>query len=182
MSGIILAATGHRPDKLGGYDNQLAQTALVRVAMDELREIRPAWVLSGMALGWDQAIAQAAIELQIPLAAVIPCAGQESRWPGVAQDYYQRLRQCASWEIVLAPAYSSSCMQARNVWLVNYSTHLLALWNGSSGGTANCVRYAQQVGRPIRNCWSRWTAMPESRSRYSEAIPGLDYTDADIPF
>lgn len=126
----------------------------------------------------DQALAWAAWAQQIPFAAIIPCAGQESRWPREAQGRYRELRSYASWEIVLASAYSSSCMQYRNCWMVDHATHVLALWNGGyEGGTANCVRYAQQVGRPWRNCWDRW------RSLYEPAIEGLDdYTDDDIPF
>lgn len=163
MSAVVLAGTGHRPDKLGGYGNVEAAKRLVDLAIEELEGIKPAWVLSGMVLGWDYALALAAARLGIPFAAIIPCANQESRWPREAQERYRELRSQASWEIVLAPAYSSSCMQYRNRWMVDHATHVLALWNGTSGGTANCVRYAQQVGRSWRNCWARWTIFRDWR-------------------
>lgn len=181
MSAVVLVGTGHRPDKLGGYGNVEAAKRLVDLAIEELEEIKPAWVLSGMAQGWDTTLAWAAWALKIPFAAIIPCANQESRWPREAQERYRELRSYASWEIILAPVYSSSCMEARNRWMVDHATHVLALWNGTAGGTANCVRYAQQVGRPRRNCWERWERM-RPRSRYAEAIEGIDYTDTDIPY
>ena len=45
-------------------------------------------------------------------------------------------------------------MQLRNEAMVNDCDLLLALWNGTSGGTANCIRYANSVKREIRNLWS----------------------------
>jgi uncharacterized phage-like protein YoqJ len=40
-------------------------------------------------------------------------------------------------------------MQDRNIWMVDHCDALIAVWDGTSGGTANCVRYAQKVGKPI---------------------------------
>ena len=34
-----------------------------------------------------------------------------------------------------------------------YCDLVLAFWDGSSGGTGNCVRYAGKVGKPIENLW-----------------------------
>lgn len=39
---------------------------------------------------------------------------------------------------------------------------LIALADGwlaqheSSGGTANCIRYAEKIGRPVENLWNAW--------------------------
>ena len=55
-----VAGTGHRPNKLGGYDDDIYQR-LVTLAMTYLEETRPKRVISGMALGWDQALAEAAV-------------------------------------------------------------------------------------------------------------------------
>ena len=38
--------------------------------------------------------------------------------------------------------------------MVDNCTHVLAMWDGSEGGTANCVKYAQAVNKPIINLWS----------------------------
>jgi hypothetical protein len=44
-----------------------------------------------MALGWDQAFAQACVDLEIPFVAAVPFHGQEKRWPRESQKYYNDL-------------------------------------------------------------------------------------------
>jgi uncharacterized phage-like protein YoqJ len=49
-------------------------------------------------------------------------------------------------------------MQIRNEWMVDNAHIVLALWDGSSGGTGNCIKYANRksVNKPIINLWSSW--------------------------
>lgn len=153
----ILAATGHRPQKLGGYGAHV-DAALRRLAIWFLTTNRPDKVISGMALGWDMAWSEAAIEMGIPVIAAVPFGGQESAWPSASQDrYWQTLTQCERVEIVCDGTYAAWKMQKRNQWMVDNATHLIALWDGTSGGTANCVNYAQ--GRiPVWNLWPYWSS------------------------
>lgn len=51
---MIVAATGHRPNKLGGYAHWDAERA-IDLAMRYLTLLKPSRVISGMAQGWDQA-------------------------------------------------------------------------------------------------------------------------------
>ena len=41
-------------------------------------------------------------------------------------------------------------MQERNEWMVNNCDVLIAVWDGTSGGTANCVKYAESLQLDIR--------------------------------
>ena len=41
-------------------------------------------------------------------------------------------------------------MQARNQWMVDHCQLLIAVFDGSPGGTKNCVDYALRVRREIR--------------------------------
>jgi uncharacterized phage-like protein YoqJ len=153
-----LAATGHRPDKLGGYGLDVL-TSAYRLALSHLQETRPATVISGLALGWDTAIALAAIKLGIPLTAVVPFNGQDSRWPEESRERYRKILDRAAEVVVVSPGgYAPHKMQVRNEWMVDRGDSITALWDGSPGGTANCVGYAEKVGKPIVNLWPRWTA------------------------
>lgn len=155
---MIIAATGHRPDKLGGYSDAIAEK-LMRLAWGALLSERPEGVISGMALGWDTAVARAAIMLGIPLIAAVPFKGQEHQWPALAQyDYRKLLARAARVEIISLGDYSARAMQRRNEWMVDESNRLLALWDGSSGGTANCVAYAGRKDREVINLWGEWSA------------------------
>lgn len=156
----VWAATGHRPIKLFrsipySKDNQ---QLLADFAVDVLRREQPGKMITGMAIGWDQAIARACIVLKIPFIAAVPFSTQASRWPQEAQDDYEVLLNFAERvEIVCKePSYAAWKMQARNEWMVNNSTKLLALWNGTPGGTGNCVAYARRKQRTIINVWQDW--------------------------
>jgi uncharacterized phage-like protein YoqJ len=46
-------------------------------------------------------------------------------------------------------AYSAYKMQVRNEYMVNQSNVLIAVWDGSSGGTGNCVKYAKEYDKRI---------------------------------
>ena len=163
MPRMIIAATGHRPDKLGGYDEK-TRRALGGLATEYLHYERPELAISGMALGWDQAFAAAAVVLGIPFIAAIPFEGQERMWPNHSQIRYCRLLEhAARVEIIVErklPFNIAGAMQTRNEWMVDNSIKLAALWDGSSGGTCNCIRYAEKTGVPYDNLWNRW-AMPE---------------------
>lgn len=160
---MIVAATGHRPDKLGGY-GQDVHLRLVRGAKNWLagRLPEPPIVpvslgISGMALGWDQAFAMGCVESGIPFIAAIPFEGQERKWPAESQKRYAYLLKLAQRvEIVSPGGYDPAKMQVRNAWMVDNCDAVLALWDGTAGGTANCVRYAQAVERPVINLWSLW--------------------------
>lgn len=159
---MIRCATGHRPDKLGGYSEKvlmnlsdLFQSWLSQQEDDQV-------IISGMALGWDQAVALATLHLRdqgrkFKLLCAIPCLNQESKWPSTSQSIYKKiLSQADEIFYVSKKPYTPSCMQTRNCWMVDNSEEVVALWNGSSGGTANCIRYAEEKKKPIINLWEKW--------------------------
>jgi len=148
---VFVAATGHRPDKLGGYNFFNPQRCWIRERIrDELLDLQPTACISGMALGVDQDFAWTALWMNIPVLAAIPFKGQESRWPESSQVFYRELlARCYHTEVVSPGEYSARKMRVRNQWMVDHCEVLLAVWDGSEGGTGNCVRYATGVGREI---------------------------------
>jgi uncharacterized phage-like protein YoqJ len=159
---IVIAGTGHRPDKLvpgnrqAGYTNATL-AALIGLAEKELDLLQPGEVISGVALGWDTALAIAAIRRGIPLTCAVPFEGQESRWPQESQDRYNKILSKAKAVVVVSEGgYSAQSMQVRNEWMTDRAQKLLALWNGTPGGTRNCLDYAEKVAVPARNIWPLW--------------------------
>ena len=148
---LIVAFTGHRPQKLGGFGESLLQM-WVRVKLREaLVDLQPTEAISGMALGVDQWAAEICVELGIPFIAAVPCDGQEQTWPPPSQRrYHDLLKKAAHVEIVCPGPYESWKMQRRNEWMVDNADVVIAVWDGSSGGTANCARYAQKQKKIIR--------------------------------
>lgn len=151
-----LAGTGHRPNKLGGYEVE-ASMKVAQLANMVLEYYSPTLVISGMAQGWDQALAQAAYDRKIPFHAYIPFEGQEYVWPSVSRYYYRALLAKAALVKVCSPGdYSPRAMQVRNQAMVNDCDLLIALWNNTPGGTANCLQYAAAVNTPYINVWSNF--------------------------
>lgn len=136
-----LAFTGHRPDKVQEFEMPIRRNMAASMLLMEPKE-----VISGMAVGVDQWAAEVALSLGFPLVAAIPFVGQEKLWPTWAQRRYNDLLDKAtSVHVVCLGDYHPTKMQARNEWMVDRCGLLLAYWNGSAGGTANCVRYARKV-------------------------------------
>lgn len=152
---LIVAGTGHRPNKLGGYEWNSIQQGILERTTEELLRLKPSLVVSGMALGFDQILACIALEHKIPLLAAVPFRGQEQAWPEDSQRYYRNiLADAAEVVYVCDGGYAPNKMQRRNEWMVDNCDLLLACWDGSPGGTGNCIRYATKVGRAMTNVWA----------------------------
>jgi uncharacterized phage-like protein YoqJ len=167
---VIICGTGHRPDKLGGYGKEVTK-ALISVAIPALWELTKehthesiiSTVISGGALGWDQALAHAALEKQYTLHMYLPFKDFDSKWPEASRKELEYLCISAkdySWEdpvkYICEPGYAPWKMQKRNEAMVDAADVVLAMWNGSSGGTGNCIKYAKKVGKPIVNLWDKY--------------------------
>jgi uncharacterized phage-like protein YoqJ len=141
---VIVSFSGHRPPKIGGYSTpNPTYNYIVEALRTILKELKPEKALSGMALGVDQMAAEVCIELGISFDAIIPHEGQENQWPAKARERYLKLVSvAASTEIVSEGGYAAWKMQVRNQWLVDHCDLLIAVWDGSSGGTKNCIDYA----------------------------------------
>lgn len=165
---IGIAVTGHRPDEMGGYSVSVKDD-LVALARAQL--VQPDFsglIYVGMALGWDQAVAQACVDLGRPFVACIPIEGQDRLWPRASRDHYWRLMGRADrivhvWEHDDYPMDSfypniRDAMHARNRFMVDRARLLLALWDGSPGGTWHAVSYAHVKRVPVTNVWNLWAA------------------------
>jgi uncharacterized phage-like protein YoqJ len=156
---MIVAGTGHRPDKLGGYGDDVFKR-LVVLARSYLEQLQPWHVISGMALGWDQALAMAAVKLGIPFTAAVPFADFHSKWPQQSKEVYYRLvREAQHVQMVSEPGYEPWKLQARNEWMVDHADRMVALYMGGNGGTSNCLIYAVKQKVPVDNLINRWLDM-----------------------
>jgi len=156
-----IAITGHRPNKLGNdYElkSELIQKIRAKIQnivdwhiMDKLPSEEEVILISGMALGIDTLFAEIAIDWQLPLICAIPCLGQEKRWPNRSQNRYKKILSYSKAKhiFVTNKDYSPEVMQKRNIWMVDNCDLLIAVFDGSPGGTANCVNYAKSINKPI---------------------------------
>lgn len=146
-----IAITGHRPNKLwNDYDLTSPGMQSIKATLERaIAKFCPTLMISGMALGIDTLWAELAIENRIPLLACTPCWGQERKWPERSQDRFNKIINTQGVELMYTHRgyYNQECMQKRNVYMVDNCDMLLAVWDGTIGGTANCVHYARSVDK-----------------------------------
>lgn len=164
----IVVITGHRPfPKLGGY-SRAAVARRRRTAREWIAALRPRGVIDGLAQGFDLDVFEECVIAKVPVLACQPCLRQERIWPAdVQRRYHELLALAAKVELVTNAEYTRDCMQRRNIYMVDRAVNhplgrslLLALWDGTSGGTYNCLDYARTTGIEMINAWSHFTSLP----------------------
>jgi len=98
---------------------------------------------------------------KIELELAIPFEKQASKWYERDGDRYELQKQQADiltfvdliegYEFKGVPVgeYHPAKMQIRNKFMCDNSSIVIAVWNGSKGGTANAVSYAKKIGKEI---------------------------------
>ena len=151
-----IAVTGHRPNKLYGYNIFSREWMSLKEEFKKLLvDNHCTEAITGMALGVDTVFALAVLELQdegynIKLHCAIPCRNHSCKWNGESVELYDNiLKRADVVKLVTDAEYEPWMMQVRNEYMVDLADKIIAVWDGSNGGTANCVRYAEKKGKDI---------------------------------
>lgn len=153
----VIGVSGHRMCRLGGYNAQ-SREYLYTFAKETIQDIKPSKVVLGMALGWDQAVATACVELGIPFVAAVPFSGQDQVWPSASRREYRELLSRASECInVCGGNFARWKFTRRNEWIVDAVPRLVVLWNGDiNSGTGHAVEYARETKTRVTNLWNAY--------------------------
>lgn len=154
--------TGHRPSKLKGYevkDNEALIRELKDVIVDYIENKGVTTFISGMALGidtWGARIVLALRESNYPhikLISAIPFKNQWEAWKNqkAIDEWHFIYNQADEVYFVSEESYTAWCLQKRNEWMVDNSNMIISVWDGTSGGTANCIKYAKKSNINILN-------------------------------
>lgn len=167
-----LTFTGHRPDKLAGYDRAAYRDFTEQLAdllFENYYEHGYRRFITGGAQGFDQLAFWAVEKMKkahslkdVENVLYVPFSGQDRRWKETgtfSRDDYRKMRKFADREVVLVPCATTkgevvAALMGRNREMVNASDRVLALcnsdsWREDSGGTAACMRYAESKHVPI---------------------------------
>jgi len=155
---MILAVTGHRPNKLFGYElSHPKYRILYNILFAQLEDNIPELCVSGMALGVDTLFAIASINYKkkypdrsAKLECAIPCLNHSCKWNDKDKQIYNNILGKADIvTLVTNEEYQPWLMQKRNEYMVDKCDILLAVWDGSAVGTNNCVKYARKLDKEI---------------------------------
>ncbi len=151
--------TGHRPEKLpwGLHEDDprcLALKRRLRDAVESAYQEGYRHFLVGMAQGCDLYACECVLALRgrcadVSVEAVIPCPSQADRWSAAQRARWKRLVEQCDYETLVSAHYTPDCMQRRNRYLVDHASLLIAMYDGSPGGTRYTVEYALRRGVDI---------------------------------
>jgi len=153
--GRLVAAMGHKPPELGGYEpNPTADAVRAKLAevLAAKRQIDPDLVLlTGLGLGTEQLAAEAAAEAGVPYVAVLPYPDPDSQWPSSSRKAFRSLLDGAQSAVVLQnkpPAtkqLAGAALRRRDAWLARHSKEALAVWDGQDPSIGRAVRAMQDA-------------------------------------
>ena len=155
---MVLAFTGHRPEKLpwGSDESDPRCAALKKQILEAVRTAAGEGYdafLCGMARGCDLYFAEAVLSLGLRLEAYLPCPSQTRAWSESDRARQtELLLRCAAVYMV-EQSYSPGCMLRRNQKMVDAADFLLTVYDGSPGGTGATVDYAKRLGKPVTGLW-----------------------------
>ncbi len=144
--------TGHRPEKLTRPERQVLKDleAAIKEAIVDGHNV----FISGMAPGVDIWAAEIVLRLRdkgadIKLICASPFEGFEKRWPEW-EGRYNAIMEKADLVRFICKGNIRGLHQIRNVWMVDHSARVIAVFNGEKSGTKNTIDYANRVGVAIK--------------------------------
>ena len=134
-----VAVFGHRPPELGGYDDNPIADA-VRARLGEILAARRALdpelvVVSGLRLGAEQLAAEAALELGIPVVAVLPHPDPDAKWPPASRRRFAELCEASAEVVTLeqkVPATTQAAggsLARRDAWIARNVAAAILVWD-----------------------------------------------------
>lgn len=151
--------TGHRPSKLPWkYDESDPRCADLKLRLRDA--VIAAYdegfrhFLCGMAQGCDFYACECVLQLRevypdVTLEAAIPCPTQCDTWPEQQRQRYQKLLSACDYETMVSAVYTKSCMQRRDRYMVDHAALLIAMFDGTAGGTRYTIEYAMKRGMDV---------------------------------
>ncbi|MDL5612196.1 SLOG family protein [Bacillus halotolerans] len=159
--------TGHRPNKLGGYDMKnptmlKLKDKLLEVIEELIIKEEKSRFITGGALGTDQAACWCVhiIKKKYPHIKNIiatPFKEQDKVWSADQKMWYKRMLDVAD-EIINVEEldkykvsgdkpgeFSPAKMQKRNEYMIDHSEAIVAVYDGTKSGTRNCLNYAKKT-------------------------------------
>lgn len=144
--------TGHRPEKLPWGTNEADGRCVllkkkIRDAVEAAYGEGIRHFICGMARGCDFYFAEEVLALRrehpdITLEAAIPCVGQSTSWSTAHRVRWMELVEQCDKKTVLQEFYTPDCMLRRNRYMVDRSSLVIAVYDGSNGGTRRTLEYA----------------------------------------
>jgi uncharacterized phage-like protein YoqJ len=161
FGGFIVNVTGVAlPVELLHERSLVPTNELVYLADKVLRQYHATKLITSLEPGWEQALAKAAIELQVPLTVALPYPGRDRDWKKEVRVVYYELLSRAAEVFQISDSSSPTALLECHFWQTDQSVLVLALWDFDfHGETYAAVKYAVNKGVTVSNHWQDWQAL-----------------------
>lgn len=146
--------TGHRPEKLPwgeqeGHPHCVALKKSLQTQLEAVYQRGYRHFICGMARGADFYFAEGVLALReahsdVTLEGALPCLGQASKWNEADRMRWHRLVEACDKTTLVQEHYDRRCMLRRDRYMVDHSSAILAVYNGTRGGTQYTLNYAME--------------------------------------
>lgn len=162
MKKLVVCGTGHRPDKLG--NSWSIESPISRSIQKEvyswlkyiLEHTDHLHVIAGGALGFDTHLALATLKLKqevdnVALEIAVPHKNFNGKWSVDDKEVFELIASMSDevHYVSTNSEFSLNDLELRNRYMVRKSDIVLALWDGSNGGTYNAFTFAERNNKPI---------------------------------
>jgi len=179
---VVFSGFGSRPSEIEENSRHVYSAdvlaKLSAFAVDVFEHYTPTRIMSGMGLGWEQAIALAAVTTKIPFVAILPFKDQESVWPEKSQDFYRSLLSKAT-DVVHTSNGTFTGMKfvERDNWIIDHCDGVFTLFRNeppaeqetsddiifidvnvakSQARKQRIIQYAEEKEKTIIDLWPNW--------------------------
>ncbi|MBQ0092793.1 MAG: DUF1273 family protein [Clostridiales bacterium] len=146
----VCCFTGHRPEKCKGTEEEIR----ARLATEIQNAIGEGYntFITGMAPGVDTWAADEVLKIksenkEIKLIAAVPFPGVEKNRTAELQDHFKAIIGKTDDVQYVYRKYRRWVFHARDAWMVDHESRVLAVFNRSPGGTEWTINYAK-----MKNC------------------------------
>ncbi len=145
--------TGHRPDKMQMKEDEIKPLLKAQIC----NAINDGFTtfITGMAPGVDIWAGEIVIELKknnpsLKLIAAIPYPGFGKSKHNEPLERFNFVKEHSDLVKEISTHYHKGVFQQRNIWMVDHCNRVIAVYNGTPGGTRNTINYAEKSSVEVK--------------------------------
>jgi len=155
--------SGYRPKKFNYADPVILENISIKLAIAIFALVDKGYstFLFGGAPGFDILAARAVnyaktVKKDIRLVCVLPCDDfhLSNEFDDFWRKQYLKVTPLCDSIITLTEQYHRNCYMDRNKYMINHSSQLICLFNGTKGGTYNTIEYAKSNNIAVTNLFN----------------------------
>ena len=151
------------------------------MAKKALKTYRATHLITSLEMGWELALAKAALELDVAFTAALPYPGRDTDWGKPVRRYYYDLLSQAVDVYQIGEMETPTALLESHFWRVDHAEVVLTLWDYEfSGNTYETMCYALEQNKTVANLWKDWETLYGIRKHSTLVVPARKKKGARI--